>query len=190
MALKYDYDIHWVIPRDIHADPELGGLLDDADFQEDARSNYVALFRDPATVEALGKADPELLAFFKACGFGLNTYDSGAPDGFFPAEDLAARNDVTERLTENLPRYALMDKDLGAFDFEAFLDYEMNAEPIDMARPAETDPVRETDKVTSLLARARAALKARSAALNPRSLAIAVLVLVLVPYITQGIGLF
>jgi hypothetical protein len=142
MPLKYDYDIRWVVANRIEDDPELGGFLKDVSLQQRNGGTYVALFRDPAAVQALRGADPVVQDFFKACGFGFNTYDSGAPDGYFPADDLAARNDVTERLAANLSVYDLTGKSTNGFDFDAFVASEIAAQPIEMdAVEAAANPV-------------------------------------------------
>jgi hypothetical protein len=181
MALKYDYDIHWNTPRAGQADPEIGGVLDEIAAAQDPRATFVALFRDPATAEALAGADPQVLAFFEQSGFGLNSYDSGAPDGCFPAEDLRARNDVTERLTANLSQFDLFGKNTNGFDFTAFLTYEMTAEPIEMAALADQPLAAATSKGPSILTRIDARLRQRFPSISPLAVGLAVLLFFLMP---------
>ena len=132
MSLKYDFDIHWVIPREMFADPKLGEMLGETGLEANARGNYVALFRDPATAEALRGASSEVQEFFKACGFGFNTYESGAPEGRFPASDEAAHTDVLTRMNENLQKFDLKGADMNGFSFTGFLDHVSSAQPIEM----------------------------------------------------------
>lgn len=180
MVLKYDYDIRWVIPREAQDDPAIGGMRAQIGFQHNTRANYVALFRDAATAEALAAASPALLAYFKASGFGLESYASGAPEGHFPASDLAARNDVIDRLTENLAQFDVTEETASGFDFGAFLDYEITAQPIEMATA--TEP--------GFFSRAGAVLRKRLPSINPLALGISVLVLVLMPYLTTAVYAF
>jgi hypothetical protein len=132
MPLRYDYDIHWIVPREIGGDTDAGDAPDDSASAHIERGNYRALFRDPATAQALRDSDPRLQEYFTASGFGFTTHDSGAPEGCFPAEDLAARNDVIERLTENLSVHDLNGVETTGFSFDDFIAYEVEAQPVDM----------------------------------------------------------
>lgn len=131
MALSYDFDIHWIIPEAVVADPAIAKMMGDIGFEMNARSNYVALFRDPRTVEALRGAAPEIRAWMESAGFGFNTFDSGVGPGLYPAKDEAARNDVIQRLSENLDPEALRGKSMNGFDFNAFLEAVMSAKPVE-----------------------------------------------------------
>ncbi|GKY88822.1 hypothetical protein [Sinisalibacter aestuarii] len=154
MALTYDYDIHWAIPQEAQ---------DDAAAAPDSRANYVAQFRNPETVAALRGADPAVQDYFTACGFGLDTYDSGAPEGCFPAEDLPARNDVTERLAENLSSHDLTGRETNGFDFAAFIEYEIAAQPIDMTAQPEAEAPAPGPGLGGLMRKAIGKISAASA---------------------------
>lgn len=140
MPLRYDYDIHWIIPPEMQDDTEVRGALDDRARDHSERGNYRALFRDPATAEALRDADPRLQEYFTASGFGFTTYDSGAPEGCFPIADLAVRNDVIERLTANLSIYDLSGLEPTGFSFDDFIAYEVEAKPVEMPPADEPEP--------------------------------------------------
>lgn len=138
MGPSYDFDIHWLIPRDLEADPAIGKLLGDIGFNTSARGNYVALFRDPDVVEMIDRADPAFRDFLKSSGFGFIRGGSKVPAGYYPAEDDAARTDVIARLEGNLDAHALRGADLGGFDFGQFLKsvIEARALPTDAPDPA------------------------------------------------------
>ena len=137
MALTYDFDIHRLIPQEVSQDPKISSFLDEIGFNTQARGNHVALFRDPATAEALLGADEEVQAFFKASGFGFVTYDSGAGPGRFPAEDEAAVNDVAQRLAANVQKFDLKGKDFNGFDMGAFCVHLGEMKPVQrVAAPA------------------------------------------------------
>lgn len=153
MVPSYDFDIQWLIPRDAEADPAITKLLDDIAFSGNSRGNYIALFRDPQVIAMIEQADPVLRAYLKASGFGFIAYQSGAPAGYFPAVDDAARSDVIARLDENLGRFDLKGADLGGFDFSAFLKSIAEGQPLPEvdagkdtpAEPEETRPWSEPD---------------------------------------------
>ena len=130
MLVSYDFDIQWIIPRDLEADPAIGKLLGDIGFDADARGNYVAVFRDPAVVAMIERADPVLRDYLKASGFGFVASGSDVPAGFYLAEDEGALTATLQRLNENLPEFPLNDADLGGFDFTAFLMAVTNAKPL------------------------------------------------------------
>lgn len=129
MNLTYDFDIRWSVPREIFSDPRLGAEFADAGIPSGARGHYVALFRDPATAAALRGASESVRHFFENSGFGFDTFDSGASAGRYPAEDEPAHVDVIERLSENLAEFSPADRAMNGFDFGAFLDHVMSAEP-------------------------------------------------------------
>lgn len=144
MVLAYDFDIFEVIPDSGPSDPGLDGFLTAAGFVSQADGATVALFRDPRTAEALRRAPPALRDYFVASGFGFNTYDSGAPPGFYPAKDESARLAIILRLTENASRHALQRFDDApeggeVFRLGAFLSELDRAQPIDMAPAATPD---------------------------------------------------
>lgn len=138
MALGYDFDIFEVIPQSNAPDSRLDGLLAAAGFSPQDDSATVALFRDPATAEALRRAPKPLRDYFEASGFGYNTFSSGAPSGRYPAKDEAARLAIILRLTENAARHALppLEPASGtAFSLADFLAALDRAQPIDPAAP-------------------------------------------------------
>lgn len=132
MSLAYDFDILDVIPGGGASDPQFDGFLKEIGFKPKADAASVALFRDPRTAEALRNGSPMLRDYFLASGFGLNTYQSGAPAGRYPAKDEAARMDIIRRLTENASRFPLPqpgDSDL--FQLDDFLAELARSEPFD-----------------------------------------------------------
>lgn len=102
MALNYDFDMFAAGPAEIGDADNLDAGTDPAQ-----NGNPVALFRDPATVAALGRAGQVVQDYLRASGFGMNAYHSGAPDGRYPAADENARILVIQTLTENLGRFEL-----------------------------------------------------------------------------------
>jgi len=141
VTLRYDFDI---APA---ADAAAGGPTRDRFARLRAPRHAVAttaMFRDPETVAAILRADPVVQDYFKASGFILEAYQSGAPDGHFPARDADARAAVIERLTTNLKTHDLKGADFGGFAFGAFLKATGEAQPIDLVpQPAKTDPTPE-----------------------------------------------
>ncbi len=81
MPLSYDFDIHWIIPQDALTDPSIARMMGEVGIKQDARANYVALFRDPRTVAALRGADAAVRGWLEKSGFGFETHDSGAGAG-------------------------------------------------------------------------------------------------------------
>ena len=136
MSFSYDFDIHWIIPQEVMADPAIAKMMGEIGFQANTRGNYVALFRDPRVVEALRGADPKVMALFEAAGFGFNVYDSGAGPGRYPAKDEAARTDVVARMAEAMKEMDYKGADLNGFDFGAFLKVVVEAKPVDMGAGA------------------------------------------------------
>lgn len=135
VAVKYDFDIHWILPQDLFSDPKIGTELAQLGMNAEARGNYVALFRDPKTVAMLRGADEVTRRFFEACGFGLNVYDSGAGPGYYPEADEQARRDVVAQVTDNLDKYPLKNADLNGFEFARFLALLAMAKPVGPNHP-------------------------------------------------------
>ena len=151
MTLTYDFDIFDVIPASESGDNLLKGLLGQNGPQLPQEAATIALFRDERTADALSTGPQALRDYFLASGFGLNTYDSGAPRGFYPAKDEEARLDVIRRLTQNAGAFDLPtaqdDPEGGdAFNFSAFLQELAQAQPIAMDSNAIQDG--ETDTCT------------------------------------------
>lgn len=135
MALSYDFDIFDVIPADSGDDPDLQALLarlGRTSPLQDGVQDSIALFRNEATAEALRRAPAPLKEYFLAAGFGLNTYDSGAPSGRYPARDEEARLALIHRLTALAPNYPLSEPpaEEGAFSLADFLHQLTQAEPV------------------------------------------------------------
>jgi len=146
MLANYDFDIRWIIPRDLEADPAIGKLLGDIGFNGNARGNYIALFRDPAVIAMIERADPLLREYLKTCGFGFVPSESGLPAGLYPAEDGGALTDVKGRLQASIEKFSLQGADLGGFNLAALLSAIAKAQPLPAGagrrRAAPPDPDR------------------------------------------------
>lgn len=118
MALTYDFDMVPVTPEG----------LPDGEPATDGGPR--AMFRDPTTVAALGRADAAVQSFFIESGFALQQHDSGAPPGRFPMRDEDARVAVIEKLSANLMRHDLKGADWGGFAFADFMQALAGAEPV------------------------------------------------------------
>lgn len=139
MSLTYDFDIFDVIPTEGEDDPTLGRFMSEIGFGPDQQSRKVALFRDRRTADALRGSPDVLRDFFLASGFGLNTFHSGAPDGYYPAKDEDARLDIIRQLTENaevhdLQKVAEHDNEGQGFVLGDFLTALAQAQPIDLPK--------------------------------------------------------
>jgi len=140
MGLNYDFDVFSVFPKAVFDDPKVGGMLAELGFQHQQRGNHVALFRDPRTVEALRRAPQAVQDYLRGAGFGMNTYDSGAPAGRYPAEDEPARVALIEKLAVELPRHSLpkaddSQPDPREFNLPAFFEAVVLAEPLPADAP-------------------------------------------------------
>ena len=166
--LKYDFDIQLILPKGTFDDPKLDDLLGGGGVNPNTSSNYVALFRDQKTVDALNGASPAVREFFKATGFGFSTYNSGAPDGFYPQENETAYLDVLQRVAENLKVFDLKEESSNGFFFPDFLAHIVAAKPMDMAKQ---DPRKAPGKIAAQAAPASfedsLAEKAKAHATNP-----------------------
>lgn len=108
--LNYDFDLLQLVPEKQSDDPYaqlLEDMLSELEPQKSVEDTYVALFREAETVEALTQAHPTLRDFFLASGFGLNTFNSGAPAGHYPIADEELRIKVIERLAANAQKFLL-----------------------------------------------------------------------------------
>ena len=129
MDFKYDFDMFSVFPDEVRQ--EFQGMLNEIGMGA-IGSEQKALFRDPALVEALQCADDAVKNVFLEAGFGLNVYDSGAPDGRYPGHDEDARNICVHKLAENIAAAeGLGDANWNGFDIGEFLTYLSTATPID-----------------------------------------------------------
>ena len=146
MVQSYDFDIQWLVPSEVDADPAITELLSDIGLNGNPHGNYIALFRDPQVTAMIERADPVLRDYLKSSGFGFIPYQSGAPAGFFPAADEPARTDVVARLDENLGRFALVGSDLGGFDFAAFLRTIAEGQPLSTSETSGSAPPTATPR--------------------------------------------
>lgn len=129
MSFKYDFDMFSIMPDEVQK--QFQGLFNDTGLAA-LMTEQLALFRDPALVNALQHADENIKQLFLDSGFGLNVFDSGAPTGRYPAYDEAARGACISRLTQNIAASKeLAHCDWGGFQIADFLIYLASAEPID-----------------------------------------------------------
>ncbi|MEO1641083.1 MAG: hypothetical protein AAFU41_17740 [Pseudomonadota bacterium] len=161
MALRYDFDMFSIMPETVQ--DKFSSEFDKLGLTG-MMSEQKAMFRDPNTVEALRTADQVVQDYFLASGFGLNTYDSGAPAGRFPAKDEEARAEIIDNLTKNLQSHDLKGANFGGFNFSDFLTSIGEANPITMPSksaapdaPARARPSGLTNEEATDLAMARMA---------------------------------
>ena len=121
MGLEYDFDIVAIAPDEV--DPEHG-------FAAMTGTRPVrAVFRDFQTAQALRSASPKIRRIFLESGFSLETRNSGARRGLYPAEDTVDRNRVIKRLFTNIRNMGLQGEYCGEFDFWEFLHHVRTAQP-------------------------------------------------------------
>lgn len=102
MTLKYDVDVHHIMPESAFADPKNAEMLKLAGIELNTRGNCVAKFRDPKTAAALEGADPIIKEFFSACGFAFIPSGLTLPAGTFDAKFDDHITDVARRMQENM----------------------------------------------------------------------------------------
>lgn len=139
MKLRYDFDILDLSGRAAADQTGLEAFMAGAGIGTDHAGQRLALFRDKRTAEALGRAPAALQAYFLKSGFGMETFDSGAPPDRYPAGDEAARLDIIERLAANagdcdLPPAKEGAADDGCFCLADFLQHLTAATPVEMAK--------------------------------------------------------
>ncbi|TMV06865.1 hypothetical protein FGK63_12140 [Ruegeria sediminis] len=105
-------------------------LLRQSGIKQGGKKNKVALFRDVRTADALRAASPAIRRLFLNSGFGLNTYDSGVPAGYYPAEDEEARNQILRQLVGDMKNTRLRGEYCGDFELAGFLDHILTAKPL------------------------------------------------------------
>lgn len=132
MSLKYDFDM-FALGGETAAEER--GVLNDVGVARNTVGNKIALFRDPATAEALSGASEKVRQYFLDSGFGMTSFTSGAPDGFYPDVDEDARLYVINALTVNLNSHDLNGEDFGEFDMNDFLEHIDTAEPMEWDQP-------------------------------------------------------
>lgn len=142
MALRYDFDILPVCDDAPAASEDMAPA-------RELGASCMALFRDPATVDALKAAPDGLRVYLEASGFGLTAHDSGAPEGTYPAEDEETRLALIAQLAARLPHADLTADDLqpatpkddsDRFDLPAFLHSLETAQPLAQDPPAPPEP--------------------------------------------------
>lgn len=131
MALKYDFDIHFLVPKEITENPEYAEKIALLGINPAMSAKYFAQFRDPNTVEALRGAEKSVQDLFLNSGFGMNVYDSGAGPGRYPAADETYRNDILQKLSAKISDFPLEQASLNGFDFGQFLVSLASAKPVD-----------------------------------------------------------
>ena len=129
MSFKYDFDMFSVVPEEMKQ--EFQNAFDELGMGGKT-TEQVALFRDPALAVALQNADDEVRQLFLNAGFGLNVYDSGAPDGCYLAKDEAGRSACISRFAQSIVNERdVLSRNWNGFDIEAFLDHVTQARPIE-----------------------------------------------------------
>lgn len=106
-ALAYDSSFFSIIPDAIHDDPRHRALLHQAGLRANAPGMRIALFRDPATVEALRAAPKPVQDWLMKSGFGLNVSPCRIPPGLYRASDEADRLRVMQRLQATVQDFDL-----------------------------------------------------------------------------------
>lgn len=104
MPLRYDFDMVPVFGAEITSDPRFRALMKGTPIQAHSPANYVALFRDPATVKALRAAPEPVQELFLNSGFGMNTPDPDAPFGYYRASHDALRTHFMNRMNQTLEK--------------------------------------------------------------------------------------
>lgn len=191
--MKYDFDIQLILSKGMFEDPKLEELLGGGGVNPNTSANYVALFRDQKTVDALSGASPVVQEFFKASGFGFSTYQSGAPEGYYPKENETAYLDVLQRVAKNMKVYDLKKENTNGFFFPDFLAHIVAAKPIEMNK---VERKKDADRVAAAAAPASfddsLAEKAQAHASSPALTMLKRAVVALTIYIVlwQGASIF
>lgn len=152
--LNYDIDFFSVVPDEVLDNPEFAKLMGGIGVTRDVPGNIVVLFRDPATVAALREAPEGVRNWILNAGFGLNTFDSGAPPGQYPARFEQHHMRVVKRLTDSLNAFPLpkAGEDTGsAFKLSEFITALLTAKPMTAAAaPTQAAPqaARPVDALT------------------------------------------
>lgn len=97
--MKYDFDMLSVTPKALQT--KYAELLNRFDMSEQA-GQQIAMFRDPETANALAGACDAVRDCFIACGFALNSYDSGLGDAQYASDDKEGRARILARLQEHV----------------------------------------------------------------------------------------
>lgn len=95
----------------------------------------MALVRSPESVEALRSSSEQVQNWFAEAGFGMNLFDSGAPTGYYPAEDHGARMYILNKLRETAPAQLPATAFKGGFNLTAFTEAAITARPFTPTEP-------------------------------------------------------
>lgn len=115
-ALCYDLDVSYVMPAEMFDDPNHARMAKLAGIELDSRSNYVAKFRDPATVQAIVGASATVRAYLEACGIALVPSGIALPAGCFDERFDDHLGDIVERMRENIANFGLDDQHWNGFE--------------------------------------------------------------------------
>jgi len=150
MALRYDFDIIPVFDTQESAE---GTGSSDAENARESGNSKLAMFREPATVEALCAAPTALREMMEAAGFGLAAQDSPLPADRYEADQEDDRIALILRLTEHVRTTPLPaeiasgeNPDGSEFDFDAFVQHLDRALPCTAADVDRIDAQRQEDE--------------------------------------------
>ncbi|SLN47582.1 hypothetical protein ROA7450_02359 [Roseovarius albus] len=149
MSFKYDFDMFSVVPDEMKQ--EFENAFDELGMGGQSKEK-VAMFRDPALAVALQNADDEVRQVFLNAGFGLNVYDSGAPEGCYLASEEVGRSDCVNRLAQVIvSNRSVLSQNWNGFDIEQFLDHVANARPIEVEEVQVAPPVAAKPKHSNVI---------------------------------------
>lgn len=146
MTLQYDIDISYVMPPEAFRDSGSAELLRASGLVLNARSNYIAKFRDPDTVAALAGASDGVKAYFEACGFAFIASGKTLPDGEFDERFDNQLGDVAKRLQENLSACHLKDEIWNGFDLGDCILAIEKAQAVEVVMPAAPKSVKRHNR--------------------------------------------
>lgn len=141
--MRYDIDIHYLIPKEIAASPEHAKLFNEIGFNANSRGNYVAMFRDPEVVSALEGASQDVKDYLKASGFSPLLSGGTLPHGIYDGADQGQFMDICTRLADNAKTHDLSRARWNGFDLQAFYKHLVAMQcirPAASAAPAQYAP--------------------------------------------------
>ena len=143
--MRYDFDMFSVIPDEVRQ--QFQGMLNDVGAGAMA-TQQTALWRDPAVVAALQGADESVKQLFWDAGFGINQYDSGAPNDRFLSRDAEERDkriwSFMELFANRLMDGSMKGANWNGFDPHAFLEHAQACTAIDEVEVAAMDQAPNT----------------------------------------------
>lgn len=178
MYVRYDFDIQWLVPREVEVDPALHELFAEMGRGSSAHGKYVAMFRDADALAQIDRADPALRNVLKSSGFGFSPSKSELPPGIYALEDAPARGEVIARLGAKLARGDLAGPNLAGFDVTALLNTAAMARPMSEAEAQDVPPETDVPDAPSAPA-ARPSVYANRTAENVLRLMIVALIIML-----------